>query len=92
MFCILVRHANDRQQGRLGVVVSRKVSRKAIRRNRIKRQIREVFRFNQSILARMDVVVIARKACDLSTNEQLRENLLKLFHTVSQKCEKQSYC
>jgi ribonuclease P protein component len=50
---------NDLTHGRLGLVVSRKVGR-AVRRNRLKRVIREVFRLNKPAFAGLDVVVIPR--------------------------------
>jgi len=50
----------DRGPSRLGVAVGRKVGR-AVRRNRIKRLVREVFRRNRDELRRpCDVVVVAR--------------------------------
>ena len=42
--------------------MSRKVSKRAVERNRIKRQIRESFRLNRKILRGMDCVVVAKKA------------------------------
>ena len=45
---------------RLGIAVSRKVSRRAVVRNRIKRQIRESFRQQQAQIAGLDVVVVGK--------------------------------
>lgn len=63
-----------REAPALGVTVSRKVG-KAVRRNRVKRCIREWFRHHREALpARSDVVVIARPgAAELSTAEIERE-------------------
>ena len=55
----------DRSDGlpaRLGITVTRKVG-KAVRRNRIKRLVREWFRARQEQLSSCDLVVIARRAC-----------------------------
>ncbi len=52
--------AHSREQGRIGVIVSKKNIRKAVFRNRIKRMTRESFRMNQHLLTGLDIVIIAR--------------------------------
>lgn len=56
---------------RLGVTVTKKVDKRAVRRNYLKRRIKEVFRLNNFKLKYpLDIVVIARKdAIDLSYQE-----------------------
>lgn len=49
---------------RLGLAIARKQVRHAVRRNRIKRLIRESFRLHQQELSALDVVVIARRGVD----------------------------
>lgn len=49
-------------ESRLGMAVSRKVSKRAVARNRIKRVVRESFRMQRSELPPLDVLVIARTA------------------------------
>jgi ribonuclease P protein component len=47
---------------RLGLAVSRRVSKLAVQRNRLKRLARESFRRNRANLAAVDVLLIARSA------------------------------
>ena len=76
---------------RLGLTVSkRRVSKKAVQRNRIKRQIRESFRLNQSVLATtppgtMDVVVIADGRAAQASGAALRAELDRLWRRLVRK-------
>lgn len=45
---------------RLGLAVSRKVSKRAVERNRIKRVVRESFRVDREGLPALDILVVAR--------------------------------
>ena len=70
--------ANDRSQGRLGVAASRKLG-DAVRRNRAKRLVREVFRRNKT-LPGFDVVVVPRPElldADISSLEADYRNALR---------------
>lgn len=51
---------NDLGHSRLGLVVGKKVAKRAVRRNYIKRTVREWFRLNQHQLGSMDYVVRAK--------------------------------
>ena len=83
---------------RLGLAVSRKVSRKAVQRNRIKRQIKESFRHScgQSVYPMqpsvtkspaVDFVVVAKIAAANAQNKELRQELDRLWLKASKKCE-----
>jgi ribonuclease P protein component len=62
-------------ESRLGVTVTKKVDKRAVGRNYLKRRIKEVFRLNQHKLKKpIDLVIIARKgAVDLSFQEVAEE-------------------
>lgn len=62
-------------QARLGLAVSRKVSKRAVARNRIKRLARESFRQHRADLAAWDVLVIARASAATAGNPELRDDL-----------------
>lgn len=64
---------------RLGLAVSRKVDRRAVGRNRIKRVLRDCFRQHRDQLADGDYVVVARPAAAHCTGPQLREAFLNLL-------------
>lgn len=49
---------------RAGIVVGKKNVRSAVKRNRIKRLVREVFRNNKSLFDSLDVVFLAKKGSD----------------------------
>lgn len=67
------------EQPRLGLAVSRKVTSRAVGRNRIKRVLRDVFRHHRADLAAGMYVVVARSAAASADNQQLRDALLGLL-------------
>jgi ribonuclease P protein component len=77
-------HASDNPlpYAQLGVTVSRRVSPRAVARNRIKRQIRESFRCHQHLLGSVRVVVTAQPAASASDNRQLRASLSKHWERI----------
>jgi len=64
---------------RLGLVVSRKVDKRAVRRNRIKRVVREYFRRIRAQLQPGVYVMLARADAAKADNAQLRQTLERLF-------------
>jgi len=79
--------ANKEGRPRLGLAISKKCARKAVQRNRIKRQVRETFRMQQKELPAIDIVVLCRpEAVHLNTKD-LALRLNKLWHRLQKKCE-----
>ena len=68
---IIVR-PNGADQSRLGLAVPRRVARRAVDRHRLKRQIRESFRYSAERLAGLDVVVIARSGAEKMDSKHFR--------------------
>ena len=77
---------NDRDTARIGLIISRRTARKAVERNRIKRQIRESFRHWQSRLDRLDIVVIARSGIASQSNRILALSLERIWKRLMATC------
>jgi len=61
--CFSVRYrANGLDHARLGLAISKRVSKRAVERNRIKRLLRESFRRHRHELPSMDLLVMARES------------------------------
>ena len=88
-FSVLAR-ARARAQGvsraRLGLAVAKKRIRRANRRNRLKRLVRESFRENQDRLAGLDLVVIPFATADREPGTVLRGSLGRHWTALSEEC------
>jgi ribonuclease P protein component len=70
-------------QPRLGLAVARKVDRRAVGRNRIKRIARESFRLARAGLPPLDIVLLARPEAARASSAELRADLAVLWHRVA---------
>ena len=84
-FLVLAR-ANRLNHARLGLAVSKKNSRRAVDRNRIKRIIRESFRMHQGQLAGLDLVVVTRQGVNRADNSGCFASLRQHWQRVADKC------
>jgi len=83
-FLLLVAPSNG-PQTRLGITVARQVG-KAVRRNRIKRLVRETFRQRRDLFpARVDVVVIAKNHCAVSCFSDVEAEFADAARTLVRK-------
>jgi ribonuclease P protein component len=64
---------------RLGQAVSRRVSKRAVDRNRIKRVVRDSYRHVRGDLPSIDILLIARSSAVQQTNAVLRDDLARLW-------------
>ncbi len=80
-------HQRDINSARLGIAVSKKVDKRAVIRNTIKRVIRESFRIKHGQLPGWDIVIVARAAIKDLTNQQLTELLERVWHRIGLRCE-----
>jgi ribonuclease P protein component len=76
--------ANDLGWARLGLIVGRKVEPRAVRRNYLKRLVREAFRLHQGDIGSQDVVVQVRSTVPPGRiGRMLLDELHVLFMTVN---------
>ena len=75
---------NGGGRGRLGLAIGRKAMRRAVTRNRIRRQIRESFRLRQHELAGLDIVVSVTPASPRATTD-LWQQLPRFWKEVARK-------
>jgi ribonuclease P protein component len=71
---------------RVGLAIAKKIIRKAVDRNEIKRTVRESFRLQQHRLGGMDIVVLARKEALHANPDDLRKSLEKHWFKLVSKC------
>jgi ribonuclease P protein component len=74
---------------RLGIIISRKVSKRAVDRNRIKRQIREHFRLKQHELPAMDVIALVKPPAKTADNAFLQQQLNYLWRKLNKNVQKE---
>ncbi len=82
---VLVRR-NNKPYARLGLAVPKRHIKLAVRRNRIKRLIRESFRSWQAKLVGWDVIVMVRSGADQLSNQELRAALETHWQKLAQLC------
>lgn len=73
---------NRQAMARLGLAISRRVSKKAVVRNRIKRIVRESFRAVRDQLPHVDILIMARQSAAEQNNALLRQELTRLWETL----------
>jgi len=79
--------ANGFDHGRLGITVSRRVSARAVDRNRIKRLIREAYRHEPVRLCGVDLVVIARPAALEAEVPEMLQSLRNHWSALQKACK-----
>ena len=76
---------NACSESRLGLIVSRKVDRRAVGRNRVKRLVRESFRTHVWSAHGVDVVVLAKAGAASAPSDEVFNELRRHWRRVSRK-------
>jgi ribonuclease P protein component len=72
----------DRSTARLGLAVSRRVSKLAVERNRLKRLVRDSFRRRRAVFEPVDILVIARSSAVAASGTELLADLEALWRRL----------
>ncbi|NLK84872.1 MAG: ribonuclease P protein component [Aeromonadales bacterium] len=85
---LVLARKNDTNCSRLGLVIPKKVLKRAVWRNRVKRIARETFRLNQHSLPNIDLVILARPKIEDIRNSELSAIFRRLWLQISHRLEK----
>ncbi|WP_415899605.1 ribonuclease P protein component [Neptuniibacter sp. QD48_11] len=85
---LILSRPNDLGHPRLGFVISKKNIRQAVKRNRVRRIIRESFRLNQHNLPAVDMIILARQGLGELENEEVHKLMKKCWSRLKNKSKK----
>lgn len=88
-FTLLAVH-NQLEHPRLGLAIAKKVIKRAVDRNSLKRIARESFRLRQHSLTALDIVVLARRDALIASPELLRKSLERHWLQLVKRCDSSS--
>jgi len=81
-FNVLALNSKVQDQSRIGITVSKKVSKLAVSRNRIKRQVREFYRHRSEMLILTDLVISAKPSCAKASDDERLISLDQLWQKI----------
>lgn len=73
----------DFNHARIGLIVAKRIERKAVRRNRIKRLIREAFRKHRQMLKDLDCVIQLRHPVEQLDSTGIYQEAVMLFNKAA---------
>ena len=76
---------NEAGEARLGMAVGLRAAGNAVRRNRIRRLIRESFRMHRHELPAVDLLVTARAAAAAATNKAVLDSLAQHWRSIGRR-------
>jgi ribonuclease P protein component len=92
-YCLIIALPGETPKDRIGIVVTRKVHKHAVKRNRFKRQVREVFRTMSERIKNcndegrsIDGVVIARPSAIGVSTSKISEDVERTWKQIRKRC------
>ncbi len=83
--CLILARESQVGRPRVGLVIAKKHIKRAVQRNRVKRLIRESFRYNQHQLLRIDAIVLSRNGMADLDNPAIYKMLNQLWQKIQNK-------
>ncbi|MGL4607633.1 MAG: ribonuclease P protein component [Eubacteriaceae bacterium] len=72
---------NNKAFNQLGIIVSKKVSKKSVVRNKIRRRMKEAYRLNEDKFKEgFDIIIIAKNVCKDESYHNMEKSLKHLFY------------
>lgn len=84
----LYNSSNQLTYPRIGLTITKKAARSAVKRNQIKRIARESFRLNQAKLMDLDIMIVSYKDIDTLSKAELRLQLEQAWLKLISRYEK----
>ena len=85
---LMLARPNGLKEARLGLIVAKKNVRLAVKRNRIKRVVRDSFRLNQQTVETLDIIFLARRGLDKLEPAVQQKLLLESWRKLSRQMSK----
>ena len=83
---VLLYRCNNLDFSRLGLAISKKHLKTAVKRNCAKRLAREYFRLHQDEVKGLDIIVLSRVGLSTAGKEEIRQALERLWWKLSKQC------
>ncbi len=84
---LILARANGLDHPRIGFIISKKNIRRAVKRNLVRRIMRESFRLNQNNLPAHDMIIMARKGAGEIGSEDLHKLAKKCWYRLNKKAK-----
>jgi ribonuclease P protein component len=83
---VLLYRCNELDFSRLGLAISKKHLKTAVKRNSAKRLVREYFRLHQDEIKGLDIIVLSRAGLESACKEEIRQALERLWWKLNKQC------
>ncbi|MGB1237484.1 MAG: ribonuclease P protein component [Pseudomonadales bacterium] len=85
---LILSRANGLDHPRIGFIISKKNVRRAVKRNHVRRIMRESFRLHQERLPNYDLIIMARQGAGDLSSEELHRLAKKCWSRLTKKAKK----